>query len=376
MPQQESMKNIKNIQGFQHKTILTITQGTVLVKLNKFTGDIKVTKTSGLKVSLLPWISHRVYSSMPQQLNTPPSSAYTKDDMGGQGPKINYDTDYMYKIVNPVQFSKMELSESAKNNSKSTVTIIGERLDNIVRGYISKKTIQQFIGQGNIDILSECRSELANIERDYGVQLTEMMITKIQMPKEISEQLEKNQKEKLKIEEEEYSKQSRIIKAEGDAEVKKINASADALKIQKIIQSSLLATRQAGGNVDDMCRAIGQALVNEGLVNGSNPNTTVIATNAVNYACQQSMTNGAIDPNTFASMILGSLATMNHNANNNPVNNQPSQKPDIVDVNPVTNDDPLNNVDWIRYLKDPDYFDYVESLKNGQNEHNDEGKSR
>lgn len=360
------------ITNFSHETFKTITNGVVLVRINKFNGKITVDDKPGLKISFNPFVAQKTYTTLPQKLNTPPADAYTAD---GNGSRIHYDTDYMYVISDPKKFATIELNEESKNVRRSTMDIVGERLDNIVRGYVSRNKLNDFIGKGNIDILNDpiCESDLDKIDTDYGIRVTEMLITKIELPKEIADQLDKNKISELKKVEAENAKQVEITKAEGDAEARKINAKADAVakeynataeatRLSKIIKEALVATQAANGDVKYMCDSIGQMIVNEGLVNGSNPNTVVLATNAANSALQQSVTSNGLDLNVMIPTLMAAMHKINNIQNSNSNNQQPVSN-NVPQNNPSQNDlTSFDEVDWERYLEDKDYADKIDGV--------------
>lgn len=366
MPEEHNKKQedrkYHNVRIFKHKTFQTLTEGMTLVKLNKFSGKISVIQKSGLKVNIKPWIVQKTYSVLPQKLGTPPATAYTAD---GDGSSISYDTDYMYYISDPKKFAQVELNEMANNNNSNvTLAIIGERLDNIVRGYVSRNVINNFIGRGNVDILNDpiCNQELQRITQDYGITVTEMLITKIQFPKSVSDQMEANRISELKKKEAQNKKEAQEIEAEGKANVIRTTAKAESEKLAMTIKATLETVKQNGGNVQEMCYALGQKLANEGLVNGSNPNTTIFATNAVASAYQNATNNGVTNIAEMTAMLMAAMQQINKQNNNVAPNNVINKQNNGTNSNAANSETNEDDVDWERYLSDKKYADEVDGV--------------
>lgn len=307
---------------FRWKFYETSDVGTKLVRVNKWTSNVYGVERNGIHINILPWLKQKIYNLQEQKFDTPHASSLTSD---GNGVSVDYDTDYMYVISDPVKLAEQENGEKHNLESTRVKQNICDKLDNIVRDYVVSHSRNDIVGKGSINILSDfaAKEKIKEIKKDYGIEITQILIKNVRLPKNIEEQLQKNEELKLKKKQMEYENEIEIQKAQTAQAVTKINAEGEADRINRIIAASAGVSKDSGIPASIMAEAVGQKLANEALVNGSNPNTTVIATNAVNYSSgQNSNNNGNYDLNAIMSAAIAAVANnQNKNGGNGSVNN-------------------------------------------------------
>lgn len=339
----------KRVSKFIFQFYETSPKNTRLVRYNKFTGDVYDVKRNGIHINILPWVKQKIYNLQEQKFDTPPASSLTSD---GNGVHVDYDTDYMYVISDPAKFGNAEINHNYNIAGDEIKKIICDKLDELVRLYVASHPQKAIVGKGSLNILNDpvTRMGLDEIERDYGVKLTKIVIKNPRLPKAIEEQLQKNEELNLKKTQMQFENEIEIQKAQTAQTVTKIKSEGEADRMRQIIEATISTMKDSGVPASTMIEAIGQKLANEGLVNGSNPNTTVIATNAVNYSSgQNSNNNGNYDLNAIMSAAIAAVANnQNKNGGNGSVNNNSNAE------------EMLDDLDYDRYLVDDDYSNGVD----------------
>ena len=286
---------------WEHSLVRVVKSGTSLVRYGVLTGTYKAIKNPGIKV-LNPIDKYRVVPMTDQFLDTPPVvNAPDQDNI-----LLSCDTDYVYRITKPDKYIEYIENESIAYNKKTTNEIIGDLLDNLVRLYLKSHKANDFLKKNSTDISGEFDIELDEIETKYGVRIIKMIVKDIKLPEAYMQKAQELQLEQKNKAIAQAKQEARLI----ELETKKLEAQTDidieTKRMAEIIKASVQAVKEVGGNVDDMIQMIGNRLMQEGLVNGSNPNTFVVAS-----ALNQSTVNGQFNPNQMAAIIAAATKKAN-----------------------------------------------------------------
>jgi len=308
---------------WERKIFQVVREGVAIVKYNIYNGQYTTIDKVGFKLNLNPLNKYKTVPTTVQYLDTPPVNALDKDNI-----HLSCDTDYVYRISNPATYIKMLENESLTNDGKTTVQIIGKLLDNCVRTYLKTTKAEDFLTRSTEDITRLFTDELRDIERKYGVTVETLVIKDVRLPKEISDIGEKRKVEEQNQQLAEAKKRTRQIELETELLNEQQKIKLEEERIEAIIRAAAKATKDAGGSVQDMINMIGTRIVQEGLVNGSNPNTFVVAS-----ALEQSVNNGQLNPAAMAGIISATGKKVN-NQTIDPINDQ--------NVNQQSNSNPVS----------------------------------
>lgn len=126
-----------------------------------------------------PWQSVLVLPTTERKIDTPMMSVDTSD-----GIRLQFDTDYHYKIIDPEAFATEFNSREANAGSKAFSMIerdIGGKLDELVRRYM-KEHINEIQSKPTIDLLSVLEYDVIEKTRMYGIEVTNLLVKDIKLP--------------------------------------------------------------------------------------------------------------------------------------------------------------------------------------------------
>lgn len=250
---------------------VTVKQGTVLVATNLFTGRI-VEKSPGLTV-IWPWLrSPRISSTHSQALFTPPCTTLTSDNL-----TVSFDSDYMFKIIDQKTYeARVMATREGTSMSEEAIKTVGRILDQLVKDHIKAQNSDSFRNTTSISLdglltttLSNGRTVEEDLEENFGIKITKMLIKDISLPKEITEAASKQKAA-------ESRRNMEIRDAEAKATVTKTIADAEAYATTTLAEAKGNEIKQmidSGLSPD----AVAIKLANEALTNGTNPHTIVLA---------------------------------------------------------------------------------------------------
>lgn len=250
---------------------VTVKTGTVLVATNMFTGQI-IEKSMGLKI-IWPWLRDaRISSTHSQPLFTPTSSTLTSDNL-----RVSFDTDYMFKIVDQTKYaSRVMANREGTSMNEEAIKTIGRILDQLVKDHIRQQNSDSFRQTTSLSLNNLLGTQLGNgrtveddLEENFGIKITKMLIKDITLPKEITEAAAqaKEAEARRAIEIKDAEAQAKITRttAQAEADKTKMLAEAQAEQIKQMLAAGLTETSMA------------TKLANEALTNGTNPHTIVLA---------------------------------------------------------------------------------------------------
>lgn len=326
MDNQNNNRNV-NSNSTSVAIIGTIPQGVVLISTNVFTGKITVLgekrksdgtiareARSGLYLKL-PWHKdYKIISTQSQPLLTPSSSTLSSDNI-----RITYDTDYMFRVVDPVAYERAFIATA--NNStvaRDVIKDIGKRLDQIVADYVKEQDSEDLYRMTSENLLSKIGdAEKAVLRNDYGIEVTKMLLTEIKLPREITEQAEIAKRDDIK-------RENDLKNARAEKAIKEMQAEADATQIIKTgeaMASKIKSWRDSGLSSEQ----VAYSLVQETLVNGANPNTIIMAGNQLG----NSLNSQSFD---MAAMLAAFSSVMQHLGQNNNNTVSPAQNQEHVNI--------------------------------------------
>lgn len=193
-----------------------------------------------------PWESGIVLSTGTVTIITPAISEISRDKV-----RVTFDTNYMYHVADPELFA---FRINQHRGVSGVERQIGVLLDNDVREYVKSVSADTFRDKGYKALKTLLRSKISEVEKDYGIELEDFTLSKIQLPNEILER-----EDELKAAEAESSRKIKLakaeaeaakIKAEADAYAARLSAEAQAYKDQKRLEAAIETVKTLGLPLD------------------------------------------------------------------------------------------------------------------------------
>lgn len=150
----------------------------VLIPTKNYIIQRKISSKLGIRFRW-PWQSALVLPTTERKIDTPMMSVDTTD-----GIRLQFDTDYHYKITDPEAFATEFNSREDSYGAKAFAMLekdIGGKIDEIVRKYM-KEHINEIQSKPSINLLSELSTEVAFATNMYGIQVTNLLVKDIKLP--------------------------------------------------------------------------------------------------------------------------------------------------------------------------------------------------
>lgn len=177
-----------------------------------------------------PWQSVLVLPTTERKIDTPMMSVDTTD-----GIRLQFDTDYHYKIIDPEAFATEFNSREENAGARAFSMIekdIGGKLDELVRRYM-KEHISEIQSKPTIDLLSELYYDVSEKTKMYGIEITSLLVKDIKLPDNVVQA--------------EAERKAAQAKADAARQQQQVEASKEAMQMQSKIEY----LRQAFPNLSD-----------------------------------------------------------------------------------------------------------------------------
>lgn len=177
-----------------------------------------------------PWQSILVLPTTERKIDTPMMSVDSTE-----GIRLQFDTDYHYKIIDPelfaTEFNSRE--ESAGPRAFSMIEKdIGGKLDELVRRYM-KEHISEIQSKPTIDLLSELYYDVTEKTKMYGIEVTSLLVKDIKLPDSVVQA--------------EAERKAAQAKAEAARQQQQVEAAKDAMAME----SKIAKVRELFPNLSD-----------------------------------------------------------------------------------------------------------------------------